>query len=81
SAFTIACVRAGMGIGIVAGQPQGFLTRGLATRSLQPQLGQAWIAFLWQKGRQLTPTVRALVQLIRERFAKTKSPRGRTQNM
>jgi DNA-binding transcriptional LysR family regulator len=76
SAFTIACVRSGMGVGIVAGQAGGFLVRGLATRSLAPQLGQAWIAFLWKKGRQLTPTVQALVQFIRQRRLAGKVRRG-----
>jgi DNA-binding transcriptional LysR family regulator len=66
SAFTIACVRAGMGIGIVAGQARGFLSRGLVVRSLQRPLGQAWVAFLWKRGRHLTATVRALMRLIRE---------------
>ena len=76
SAFTIACVRSGMGVGIVAGQAGGFLVRGLATRSLAPQLGQAWIAFLWKKGRQLTPTVQSLVQLIRQQRLSGKARRG-----
>jgi DNA-binding transcriptional LysR family regulator len=66
SAFTIACVRAGMGIGIVAGRAAGLLSRDLVTRSLAPHLGQAWIAFLWKRGKHLTATVQALVQLIRE---------------
>jgi DNA-binding transcriptional LysR family regulator len=65
SAFTIACVRAGMGIGIVAGRSAGALCRGLATRSLAPHLGQAWIAFLWKKGKHLTSTVQTLINLIR----------------
>lgn len=67
SAFTIACVRAGMGVGIVAGQARGLLTRGLSVHSLQRQLGQAWIAFLWKRGRHLTATLHALMQLIRGR--------------
>jgi len=66
SAFTIACVRAGMGIGVVAGRAAGLLSRDLVTRSLAPHLGQAWIAFLWKRGKHLTATVQALVQLIRE---------------
>jgi len=66
SAFTIACVRAGMGIGVVAGRPAGLLSRDLVTRSLAPHLGQAWIAFLWKRGKHLTATVQTLVQLIRE---------------
>jgi DNA-binding transcriptional LysR family regulator len=73
SAFTIACVRAGMGIGIVAGQARGFLARDLVARSLQRQLGQAWVAFLWKKGRHLTATVHALMGLIREGAADGRS--------
>jgi DNA-binding transcriptional LysR family regulator len=65
SAFTIACVRAGMGVGVVAGRSHGILSRDLVTRSLAPHLGQAWIAFLWKRGRQLTATVQALMRLIR----------------
>jgi len=66
SAFTIACVRAGMGIGVVAGRAAGLLARDLVTRSLAPHLGQAWIAFLWKRGKHLTATVQALVQFIRD---------------
>jgi DNA-binding transcriptional LysR family regulator len=66
SAFTVACVRAGMGVGIVAGRTGGFLSRDLVVRSLQPQLGQAWIAFLWKHGKHLTVTVQTLMRLIRE---------------
>ncbi|HEY2412571.1 MAG TPA: LysR family transcriptional regulator [Pirellulaceae bacterium] len=64
SAFTIACVRAGMGVGVVAGRPTGILSRDLVTRSLASHLGQAWIAFLWKRGKHLTVSVQTLVQLI-----------------
>jgi DNA-binding transcriptional LysR family regulator len=64
SAFTIACVRAQMGVGIVAGRPRAWLSRDLVTRSLSPELGQAWIAFLWKRGLHLTPSLQALMQLI-----------------
>jgi DNA-binding transcriptional LysR family regulator len=66
SAFTIACVRAGLGIGVVAGRASGILSRDLVTRSLAAHLGQAWIAFLWKRGKHLTPTVQTLIRLIRE---------------
>ena len=66
SAFTSACVRAGMGVGILAGRAHGFLSRGLVTCSLRRQLGQAWIVFLWKKGKQLTVAVRTLMKLIRQ---------------
>jgi DNA-binding transcriptional LysR family regulator len=66
SAFTIACVRAGIGIGIVAGRARGILSRELVARSLAPHLGQAWIAFLWKRGKHLSASVEALMKLIRE---------------
>jgi DNA-binding transcriptional LysR family regulator len=66
SAFTIACVRSGMGVGVVAGRAAGFLSRDLVARSLQPQLGQAWIALLWKRGKLLSPTVTALIELVRD---------------
>jgi DNA-binding transcriptional LysR family regulator len=66
SAFTVACVRAGMGLGVTAGQAQGALHRDLVTRSLSGTLGQAHIIFMWKKGRQPTQAVRALMNLIQE---------------
>jgi DNA-binding transcriptional LysR family regulator len=66
SAFTIACVRANVGVGIVAGRPSGWLTRDLVARSLTPALGQAWIAFLWKRGRHLTGALKTLMELIRQ---------------
>jgi DNA-binding transcriptional LysR family regulator len=66
SAATIACVRAGMGFGIVAGRVDGILSHNLVTRSLRRQLGHAWIVFLWKRGRQLATSVRTLMTLIRE---------------
>jgi DNA-binding transcriptional LysR family regulator len=65
SGFTIACVRAGMGVGVVAGRPAGVLCRGLASRSLAMHLGEAWIAFLSNRGRRPTATLQALMRLIR----------------
>jgi DNA-binding transcriptional LysR family regulator len=67
SAFTIACVRASMGVGIIAGRASGYLCKGLATRPLQAELGDAWIAFLWKRGKHLTTAVQTLLQLIRSR--------------
>jgi hypothetical protein len=34
-----------------------------------PHLGQAWIAFLFKRGKHLTDTVQALMRLIREEAA------------
>jgi len=70
SAFTISCVRAGLGVGIVAGQAaESPLTSGLAKRSLSPYLGQAHIAFRRKKGRQPTKVIRLLMDLISEEIA------------
>jgi DNA-binding transcriptional LysR family regulator len=66
SAFTCALVRAGGGIGVIAGRADGMLTHGLAVRSLQRSLGQIWIVFARQAGRQPTAAVRTLMELIRE---------------
>lgn len=68
SAFIMACVRAGMGVGIVAGQEHGFLARGLQVRSLRRTLGRARIVFLRKKGRQPTRVVRDLLGCIRTRL-------------
>jgi DNA-binding transcriptional LysR family regulator len=68
SAFTAACVRAGMGVGIMAGRAGSALTRDLGTRSLRRQLGQASIVLMWKNGRQLTRSIQA----IREELSKIK---------
>lgn len=64
-AFITACVRAGMGVGIIAGRPDGFLCRGLACRSLADELGSAWIVFLLQRGRIPSSPLQTLLDLIR----------------
>jgi DNA-binding transcriptional LysR family regulator len=66
SAFTVACVQAGLGVGVIAGRAGGVLCRNLAVRSLRDELGDAWVAFRWKAGRQLTATVQSLMQLIRD---------------
>jgi DNA-binding transcriptional LysR family regulator len=65
SAFTVSCVRAGAGVGIVAGQSNSPLTQGLQTRPLSSYLGKAYIVFLTKKGRQFTESVNALMETIR----------------
>ncbi len=65
SAFIMACVRAGMGLGIVAGRERGFLARGLVLRPLRRALGQARIVFLSKKGRTPTRALRDLVECVR----------------
>lgn len=65
SAFTIACVTAGVGVGILAGRKRGVLCKNLATRSLSKQLGQRRIVFMWRKGRVLTDPMKELVNEIK----------------
>lgn len=66
SAVTAACVRAGMGIGILAGGELGTLVGQLAVRSLKNELGQARIVFVWKAGRQLTTVLQSLVDAVRD---------------
>lgn len=65
SAFTAACVRAGMGVGIIAGRRDGLLCRGLASFSLASELGTAWIAFLLRRGTLPSRPLKALIDAIR----------------
>lgn len=66
SAFTIACVKAGMGVGILAGRQTGALCSDLTTRSLRKQLGRRQIVFMWRKGQLLTEPVLELVEQIKQ---------------
>jgi DNA-binding transcriptional LysR family regulator len=68
-AFTIQCVRAGMGIGISGGNPRGMLTEGLAVRSLRPWFGDFRTVFIWRRGAHRPPIVQELAQCIRERMS------------
>lgn len=65
SAFTVACVRAGMGIGILSGRPGNALTSDLVARSLRRYLGRADIILMWKNGRQLTRPVHSFIEDIR----------------
>ena len=65
SAATIACVRAGMGIGVIAGQPDGQLTRHVAARSLAEDIGRVRVVAAYKKGRQLTGAVKTLIALLK----------------
>lgn len=66
SGFTIACAQAGIGLGILAGRPDGQLCKKLATRSLRRQLGRRQIVLMWRKGRRLTEPMLRLVELVIE---------------
>lgn len=65
SAFTAACVRAGMGVGLIAGRRDGFLCKGLASRSLTAELGTAWIVFMLQRGKIPSRPLASLIESIR----------------
>ena len=65
SAFTIACVQAGMGVGILAGRASGELCKRLATRPLSKQLGRRKIVFMWRSGRLLTEPMLELIEGIK----------------
>ena len=65
SAFTVACVRAGLGVGLLAGRQDGLLMRRLASRPLRDELGQANIVFMWKNGRVLTRMLQDLMDCVR----------------
>lgn len=65
SAITIACARAGLGVGILAGKSAGNLARHVATRSLANQIGQVNVVAAYRLGRQLTRVLQTLLQLMR----------------
>ncbi len=65
SAVTIACVRAGIGIGIIAGRPAGNLTRHVQARSLASELGHVHVVAAYEAGRNLTRLVRDLLDQIK----------------
>ncbi len=65
SAFTVACVRAGLGVGVIAGRADGPLCKGLVVHSLARFLGQARIVFIRRRGAYLSPLLRDLTDTIR----------------
>lgn len=65
SAFTAACVRAKLGIGIMAGQADGPLCKGLNSLNLSRWFGQARVVFMWKRGASVSPVVRKLADTIR----------------
>ncbi|TWU56984.1 HTH-type transcriptional regulator CysB [Rubripirellula tenax] len=65
SAFTIACVAAGMGVGVLAGRGKGTLCKNLLSRSLTKQLGQRNIVFMWRKGTLLSRPMLDFVDHVR----------------
>ncbi|HEY3966964.1 MAG TPA: LysR family transcriptional regulator [Planctomycetaceae bacterium] len=63
--YTLACVRAGLGIGITVGNGRGLLYRGLGVRSLNNFFGTARIGFMWRRGATVPPLQRELADLLR----------------
>ncbi len=66
SAFTIACVAGGMGVGVLAGRSDGALCKRLVTRSLSKQLGRRKIVFMWRKGRLLSEPMIELIETVKQ---------------
>ncbi len=66
SAVTVACVRAGMGVGVIAGKHDGNLTRHVTTRSLAKDLGIVHIVAAYRTGRSLTQVVHRLLGLLKQ---------------
>ena len=66
SAITIACVRSGLGIGIIASRPHGNLTKNVTTRSIAEELGQVHVVAAYRQGRILTNALLTLLQLVRQ---------------
>lgn len=66
SAITLACVRAGMGIGIVAGISTGVLTKALVTRSLSKELGLVQVVAAIRSGRVFPDFVNDLLMALRQ---------------
>jgi DNA-binding transcriptional LysR family regulator len=65
SAVTVACVRAGIGVGVIAGKHDGNLTRHVTTKSLAKDLGTVNIVAAYRTGRSHTKVVRQLLDLLK----------------
>ena len=64
--YTLSCVRAGLGVGLMVGTGHGHFYRGLGVRSLRRWFGAARIGFLWKQGAHVPPAQRALSRAIQE---------------
>jgi DNA-binding transcriptional LysR family regulator len=62
--YTVACVRAGLGVGIAVGNPRSLLYQGLGVRSLRRWFGTARVGFLWRRGAHLSPLQTELAELL-----------------
>lgn len=66
SAMTIACVHAGLGVGIVGGNERGPLTGKLTYASLRRHLGTARIASVLRDGRLLSRALEDFTRLVQQ---------------
>jgi LysR family cys regulon transcriptional activator len=67
-ALSLSGVREGLGIGIIAGNPDGILLRGLGlgVRPLRKWFGSVRLAFIWKDGAHQSPVQAKLAELIRD---------------
>jgi DNA-binding transcriptional LysR family regulator len=63
--YTLACVRAGLGLGIMVGSGRGPLYGGLGVRSLSRRFGTARLGFVWRRGAHLPDVHRQLARAIK----------------
>jgi DNA-binding transcriptional LysR family regulator len=64
SAVTLACVRAGLGVGVLAGISDGHLTQQVAVRSLSQEMGRVFVVAATRRGRQLTKSLQAFLEVL-----------------
>ena len=64
--YTLACVRAGLGIGIAVGKPDSLLYRGLGVRSLREWFGSARVGLMWRCGANIPQLQNELAELLRK---------------
>jgi LysR family cys regulon transcriptional activator len=66
-ALSLSGVREGLGVGIIAGNPDGILVRGLGlgVRPLHKWFGTVRLAFIWKDGAHRSPLLLKLSELIR----------------
>jgi DNA-binding transcriptional LysR family regulator len=64
--LTLAAVREGLGVGIVACLPNGVLTNGLGVRSLRRWFGTAQVVFARRHGAGVPPVQQELADAIRQ---------------
>jgi DNA-binding transcriptional LysR family regulator len=67
--LTLAAVREGLGVGIVACMPNGVQTEGLGVRSLRRWFGTAQVVFARRRGGPLAPVQQHLADAIRQNLS------------